>query len=110
MFKICSKCEIEKPINEFSVRNDIQDGGYRKACISCENIRHSEYRKTLRGFLLKLLKDARKDAKYRLDKGRIEAGLYDITYNDIEALWKNQNGLCYYRVASRVRFAHTSRQ
>lgn len=96
MFKICSKCEIEKPINEFSIRNDIQDGGYRKACILCENIRYFEYRKTLKGFLGKLLKDARKDAKSRLNKGRIEAGIFDITYSDLEALWKNQKGLCYY--------------
>lgn len=42
--KICNKCHIEKPINEFLFRKDRNK--YRNECKKCQTEYHREYRKT----------------------------------------------------------------
>ena len=91
--KICSKCEIEKPVEDFYKQyGDI----YKSECKICSIKYREEYVKTLKGYLVKLLAAAKSDAKKRFGNGRIDAGTFDITTDDLNDLWENQKGLCYY--------------
>jgi hypothetical protein len=93
--KICSKCKCEKSVEDFS-KQAIGKNGLRADCKVCKNIYDDNYIKSLKGYLKKLLIGAKNHAKVRLSNGRIEAGVFELTFEDIEALWKNQDGKCYY--------------
>jgi len=95
MSKICSKCLIEKLFEDFGSRKDIKDN-LRNQCKLCISIHQISYKKTLNGFLNKLLSSAKKNSKNRLNVNRIDAGVFDITFNDLNELCENQKGLCYY--------------
>ena len=64
--RICTKCELEKPIEEFG-KNGNQNGGYRTECKICSRIRRNErYRKDIRptkSFQKYLTLDAQEDFK-----------------------------------------------
>lgn len=51
---------------------------------------------SLYGFLKSILHNSKGTAKNRLRKGRIEAGIHSIIFDDLMELWNNQKGLCYY--------------
>ncbi len=64
--KICTKCELEKPIDEF-VKNGNQNDGYTNDCKLCYNIKRTKrYRKDIRptkSFQKYLTLDAKEDFK-----------------------------------------------
>lgn len=52
--------------------------------------------KTINDFLQKLISHANEHAKERLNNGRIEAGVCNLTKNDLITIWNKQNGKCFY--------------
>ena len=88
--RICTgKCGLEKNINQF-YKN-------RYYCISCISNYKNEYYNTLHGAMRVLLGTAKATAKKRSKiPGREQAGIFEISFEDIKNLWKNQKGLCYY--------------
>ena len=92
--KICTKCNVEKLLEEFYKKKDIQKP--TSLCKICNNIKDDNYRKTLTGCLLGLLRGAKSHAKTRLANGRFDAGIFELTFDDIKNLWKNQDKKCYY--------------
>jgi hypothetical protein len=88
MNKICRICNIQKSITEFRKRTDSKDG-YRSDCKECHSKTNLLYYNTLNGSLNGLFNNA-KFGSNRRDL------VFELTINDIENLWKNQNGLCYY--------------
>jgi hypothetical protein len=93
IIKICSNCKVEKSISDFYRQ---YENVYKSECKICSINFRKEYIKTLKGYLVKLLSAAKSDSQKRLTKGRIEAGIFDITTDDLNNLWENQKGLCYY--------------
>lgn len=93
--KACTRCKIEKPLNEFPNRQNVRDGKQSR-CKVCLNHTSIVYKFTLIGCLRTLLKSAKSNAKKRFNKGRIDAGVFDLTFENIECLWNSQDGKCYY--------------
>lgn len=86
--KICILCNEEKPLEEFRDK--------RNKCKCCELIGYDEHRKTLSGCLHCLLNNAKHNSKNRIKNGNEISGICTITFDGIEKLWKEQNGICYY--------------
>lgn len=93
--KICKKCNIKKEFKEFYKREKSKDG-YRLVCKECISYGKIIYKNTLNGALRTLIHSARGSAIKRKNKGRIDAGICDIILSDLEKLFKNQNGKCFY--------------
>jgi hypothetical protein len=93
--KICTGCNINKNIEDF-YKASLSKDGYKSKCKLCEKNQQTEYHNTLNGVLRVLLGSSKVTAKKRLDKGRLDAGMYNITFEDLKELWKIQKGLCYY--------------
>src|SRR5579862_5228271 len=55
-----------------------------------------EYRNTPEGFFNKLINTACYNSKDRTNKGRLEAGKFNITKETLVTIWNKQNGKCYY--------------
>jgi hypothetical protein len=91
--KICSKCKITKSVSDFYKQ---YENIYKSECKKCSIKYREDYIKTLNGYFVKLLAAAKGDAKKRTVKGRVDAGIFDITVDDLNDLWNNQKGLCYY--------------
>jgi hypothetical protein len=86
--KYCHICHETKLFTEFYSR-----------CSECKNCTKQvsrTYRDGERGFFQILLNAARGRSKKRAGKGRIEAGIFDLSIDDVNKLWTSQNGLCYY--------------
>lgn len=64
--KICVKCNIEKPINEFLFRKDTKK--YRNECRSCQTKYHKEYRKLNNESLKLKWAEYRKNNKEKISK------------------------------------------
>lgn len=71
-------------------------GEYENTCRGCKIKANERYRNTEQGFLKGLLKNARKSGKKRIEKGRAEAGEFDLTYDDVLDILDKQNKRCYY--------------
>lgn len=67
MSKICSKCDIEKPLDEFRYRKDSKDG-HRANCKTCQDQNNSKYLSTLDGCITQLLGHAKAKAAERKKK------------------------------------------
>lgn len=93
--KICLCCNIEKTIDEYNKKASREDG-YNYYCRLCDQERRVNYYNTLNGSLHMLLSSSRWSAQKRYNKGRIEAGKYDISFDNLKDLWKQQDGKCYY--------------
>lgn len=89
--KHCSKCKIDKPIEDFYRRTDKHDG-YQDHCKICDDEKKRAYKSTLNGRLRGLLQHAKASAKKRTN----EASEFNLSYDDLISLWKKQNGKCYY--------------
>lgn len=90
--KQCTKCTKIKLFKEFPLYN----GKFGSRCYECLCISSQEYHNTFNGFFTKLLTDARKSASRRLANGRVEAGMFNITRENLLTIWNKQNGKCYY--------------
>jgi hypothetical protein len=93
--KICTICKCEKLLDEFNKFSLSKDGKY-PSCKKCNNIKKDHYYKTLNGCLNNLIGSAKSHAKKILDKGQIEAGIFELIIDDLQTLWENQEGKCYY--------------
>ena len=93
--KRCPRCNEMKPLNAYSYNRTLSDG-LDCWCKSCRYECGYNQRNTFKGFMKTLLKTAYHSAKDRKEKGRIEAGIYDMTFDDILLLWESQQGLCHY--------------
>eukprot|EP00397_Hematodinium_sp_SG-2012_P050457 GEMP01058660.1.p1 GENE.GEMP01058660.1~~GEMP01058660.1.p1 ORF type:complete len:410 (+),score=10.59 GEMP01058660.1:178-1407(+) len=90
-YLFCGKCSQYKSPSEFPRRfNGLS--GRNSNCSEC----HAQYRRSFLGFFRSKLADAKKFAKLRVDKGREEAGVCDLSLSDITALYERQRGLCFY--------------
>lgn len=95
--KTCTTCLVEKDISNFKVeKRPRYTGEYENTCRDCKNKTNERYRNTYQGFLKGLLKHARSNSKSRKAKGRDEAGEFELTYEDILEIIKDQDGRCYY--------------
>ena len=115
IFDICKACpkkdkivisEEKKTCNTCNVLQSISN--YHKGTNKCKDCSHTsatEYLNTFKGFMNKLYRSAKGTAKNRTNKGRIEAGEFTITEDDIVDQWNAQNGLCYY--SKMQMFTHT---
>lgn len=65
-------------------------------CSVCSKKRTNDYRDTYSGYLNNLLYNAKINAQKRKVRGRLAAGYFNITINDLVELWDKQKGLCYY--------------
>ena len=86
--KECSKCLERKPLTEFRQKNN--------QCKECRYEFIRSYKNTKEGFMKNCVRAAKYHAAKRLKKGRIEAGTFDLTYEDVVKKWDEQGGLCYY--------------
>lgn len=93
--KICTKCKVEKSLDEFYGRKNVKDGK-QSECKSCLSNRSLEYKVTLSGCLRIIWRTAKHNANRRLEKGRVDAGVFELSLDDVEGLWKKQDGKCYY--------------
>jgi hypothetical protein len=57
---------------------------------------NTHYSYTLNGTLYGLLHACKSNAKQRLDKGRTDAGVFDLELDDLYNIWEEQNGKCYH--------------
>jgi hypothetical protein len=106
--KECRTCNIVKSANEFYTNNTVKsidesnDEFYktckntRNNCISCERIKCRDNKNTQKGYFVNILSVAKKSAYKKGEKNRLEAGIFDLTIEDIRNLWNKQKGLCYY--------------
>eukprot|EP00397_Hematodinium_sp_SG-2012_P035729 GEMP01038479.1.p1 GENE.GEMP01038479.1~~GEMP01038479.1.p1 ORF type:complete len:475 (+),score=37.90 GEMP01038479.1:116-1540(+) len=91
----CSSCNMFLPLDNFHLHPQ-NSFGRRHICKPCWSVYVSEYRNTFIGFLRSRLHSAKRSAKIRTDKGRREAGDFDMTIDDVLVLYKKQRGLCFY--------------
>ncbi len=93
--KNCKVCGDLKPLTEFHYCRSTKDKK-RNECIDCYRQYQDEYRKSEAGVFKLLLMSAKNGARLRKERGRLEAGVCDITEKDIRDQYYKQNGLCYY--------------
>lgn len=87
--KICSKCDQEKHLSLFYPG--------RRDCKECKIASNKTRINTdVNAFLIVLLGAAKQRTGARLSKGRIEAGVFSITLQDLKDILRNQDGKCYY--------------
>ena len=84
----CLDCKKTLPIENFSEN--------RRQCRDCKNIHQEDYSSTGDGFLLRVIKNCKNSAKSRLNSGRIDAGTFELTLENVKQKLKDQNGKCYY--------------
>ena len=85
--KVCSSCDIDKPVSEFKKRITYKDG-YSNKCKKCEYEICTESRKAYKvnNWAKHLFLDARHHSKYD----------FDIDEQFISELYEKQNGRCYW--------------
>lgn len=80
--KVCTKCKIEKSLDEFH-KNSQQKSGYNPSCKNCKNKKNNEQWNSL-PFKIRHEKARERQLKYR----------YGITLEQYYALLKEQNFVC----------------
>jgi len=66
----------------------------RERCMPCTTASKRLYKLTQSGFFTILLSNAQKSARTRAAQGRTAAGECTLTVEDLEDMWKQQNGRC----------------
>lgn len=89
----CCKCKKTKTFSDFYKRKCKR--GYSYICKECDKLRVLKYQ-TSDGYWVIMLNNAKNHSKSRKEKGRIEAGICNLTITDLENKWNIQNGECYY--------------
>lgn len=89
----CCKCKKTKSFSEFYKRKCKRNYSY--ICKECDKLRVLKYQ-TSDGYWIIMLNNAKNHANNRKDKGRMEAGICNLTITDLENKWEIQNGKCYY--------------
>lgn len=93
--KTCTKCRFSGTLNNFAYR---EDGvlNCTSNCNVCINKTTLKSRDKFNGFMKRLLFSAHETSKSRLSKGRVNAGMFNLNFEYLVALWSWQNGKCYY--------------
>lgn len=94
---ICSMCKKNKAVSKYHADKS-SNTGMQSCCIKCEKIKMNKWACNLNGFIVKLHKNVRSNAKRRAKKLKVE-----ITKQDIHDLYKKQNGIC---VISGIKMTH----
>lgn len=92
--KPCSKCKKSKPSDMFSKEAKSKDGLHSR-CKLCASQHKVLYRSTIPGALHYLLDSARRGAIMRGNKGRADAAICTLTFEDLEDIYKQQKGKAY---------------
>lgn len=88
----CVKCLLFLPIDKYLVRKNRSFNH----CIDCDKICIEEYNNSLKGFIINLLKDAKRHASTRSTKRSDECRIFTLTLNDLLDKIISQKGRCYY--------------
>ncbi len=91
--RTCNKCNEVKVLTQFSKSKSCVFG-VATVCKACNAVCTRMRRETLRGYLMDKVKDCEATTKRRKNKGRDHA--FDLSYDDLIALWHQQQGRCYY--------------
>ena len=94
--RICTKCTVDRNLNEDFSKNSKKDSGRTYTCKECKNQQDHEYENTYDGCVKRLLSHGKSTAKTRGKRGRIGASEFTLTEKDIKEMFKKQQGLCYY--------------
>ncbi len=86
--KLCPKCDQKLDVIQFH-SDKTSTNGLQTYCKKCNRINNAKWVSTYDGYITKLYKDLRNNAKRR------KIGVH-ITKDDIMTLYKQQNGLCKY--------------
>lgn len=89
----CTDCGEYKFILEFYSNGQ---GGLRPYCKLCTRVRNLQRRQTLRGYLMRLMHSAKSSSKRRAERGRQEAGTFNLEYADLLTTFMAQQGRCAY--------------
>lgn len=94
--KTCKQCLKTLPtIQNFFKAHGNKDL-YKNICKHCSVKNNHLNNKTLNTYLKRLLSTARSSSLHREKIGRLDASEMTLTFEEINELWKEQNGLCYY--------------
>ena len=88
--KKCIHCNAITNIDDFNISR----GKVTNICIICYRIQR--YNLTFNSFIRTIYHTCKKNSKTKLKKGRIVAGTFNITKQELINLYHKQNGLCYY--------------
>ena len=102
--RICTKCTVDKNLNEDFNKHIKYDSGRLYICKECKNQQVHEYNSTFDGCVTVLLSHCKSSAKTRGKRGRIGASEFTLTKKDIKEKYKEQQGLCYY-FKSKLKFS-----
>lgn len=99
--KICTKCNTEKPLEQYGVDKTTKDG-YRYSCKECYNAQQREYARNNKDLIKfrNAAKAEQRKAYYQSDKG-IESSrkahlkrAFGITLEQYNIMLQYQNGVC----------------
>lgn len=88
--KICKKCGIGKPFNEFRTRKDTKNG-YRNECKKCEQINSQDYKKNNPNYFVEYYKNniecfknkSKKHYENNISEIKKRHNIYSITYREL---------------------------
>lgn len=91
--KLCCKCEIEKPIEEFYIRSK-KKGYYMSICKICADIKNKLYKEQNKERLQEIKKREYAKNKQRY-KDQIREKQYGLPRGGFDKMLHEQNGECY---------------
>eukprot|EP00397_Hematodinium_sp_SG-2012_P045872 GEMP01051658.1.p1 GENE.GEMP01051658.1~~GEMP01051658.1.p1 ORF type:complete len:420 (+),score=11.04 GEMP01051658.1:143-1402(+) len=92
---LCTLCGQFKPMGDFNIHPKTSSG--RKCfCKFCESVKARENITSFGGFLRMRVGTAKANAVRRAEKGRGDAGMFNLTIDDVVNMYRQQRGLCYY--------------
>ncbi len=95
IMKACSLCREHKEDAGFYKANSRPDGLHSQ-CKRCCRKRQADYYTTQKGWFAHMFNNAQGNARTRRLKRGDQSGVFEITIDDIEDMWTEQKGLCYY--------------
>jgi len=101
----CCVCKKIKNYSDFYKRKCKRNYSY--ICKECDKLRMLKYQ-TSDGYWKIMLNNAKNHSKSRKEKGRIEAGIFNLSIEDLENKWKKQNGKCYYSDIKMTKERHSN--
>jgi len=101
----CCRCKETKDVSDFYQRKCKR--GYSYMCKICDKLRVFKYQIS-HGYWNVILNNARLHSKERLKKGRIDAGICNISLENLEDKWKLQKGKCYYSNIDMIKERHSN--
>jgi hypothetical protein len=88
--KVCTRCDVDRPIKEY-YRDTSHEDGYGSHCKSCKAVTFAAYYATKRACLVGLIANARQHAKDVADGRNISV---NITIDELQSMDAEQGSLC----------------